>query len=430
SGGFTVTPPKEGDPGPVRAVNGYHFAYADNTPFYPMGTTCYAWTHQPPRLQEQTLEELKKGYFNKIRFCVFPKHYVYNLKEPQTYPYEGTAMDSSKLTPENFNDYNDNHGENNWDFMRFNPEHFRRFENRIADLAELGIEADIIVMHPYDRWGFSNMGEKNDDLYWKYIVARFAAFSNVWWSFANEFDLMPHKTIADWERYAEILCESDPYNHLRSIHNGAVLYDHTKPWVTHCSLQRHDVERITEWRDQYKKPAVIDEMGYEGNIPHGWGNLTAVELVRRFWEVAVRGGYNGHGETYLHPDDILWWSHGGKLHGESPERIRFLLDILKQTPGHGLKQYRPEDESFTRIFSGGGTVAIPEQPMPEGSYYLVYFGNERPDFFECNLDDSADCEVEVIDTWDMTITNAGVMRDKIRVELPGKEYMAVRIRKA
>ncbi len=34
-------------------------------------------------------------------------------------------------------------------------------------------------------------------------------------------------------------------------------------------------------------------------------------MVRRFWETAVRGGYCGHGETYLHPEDILWWSKGG-----------------------------------------------------------------------------------------------------------------------
>jgi hypothetical protein len=38
--------------------------------------------------------------------------------------------------------------------------------------------------------------------------------------------------------------------------------------------------------------------------------------------------------------------------------------------------------------------------------------------------------VEVIDTWKMTVKNLGVMRGKMRVDLPGKEYMAIRIRKA
>lgn len=42
-------------------------------------------------------------------------------------------------------------------FYRFNPKHFQHIEDCIQKLAALGIEADIIVMHPYDRWGFSKM---------------------------------------------------------------------------------------------------------------------------------------------------------------------------------------------------------------------------------------------------------------------------------
>ena len=92
----------------------------------------------------------------------------------------------------------------------------------------LGIEADIIVMHPYDRWGLSKMTADQDDLYWKDAARRFSAYRNVWWSFANEYDLLREKTIADWERYAEIVCREDPYQHLRSIHNCHTLYDYSR----------------------------------------------------------------------------------------------------------------------------------------------------------------------------------------------------------
>jgi hypothetical protein len=44
----------------------------------------------------------------------------------------------------------------------------------------------------------------------------------------------------------------------------------------------------------YKKPVVIDECAYEGNIHRGWGSITGEEMVRRFWEGYVRGGYVGH----------------------------------------------------------------------------------------------------------------------------------------
>ena len=430
-GKFFVTPPRGKNHGPVRVAKVRHFAYADGTPYYSVGTTCYVWTHQPPALQEKTLETLRQGYFNKIRFCIFPKHYDYNLNEPQTYPFEGTPMDSSVLTRDNFSQYSGACAGNRWDFTRFCPEHFRLIERRIRDLMELGIEADLIVMHPYDRWGFSEMDAETDDRYWKYVVARFAAFRNVWWSLANEYDLLSKKTEADWERYAAILCEKDPYHHLRSIHNCHDFYDHTRPWITHCSLQRQERYRSTEltgeYQEQYQKPVVWDEICYEGNINHCWGNISGQELVRRFWEAAVRGGYAGHGETYEDPDGILWWSHGGELHGASPRRLAFLHRILCETPGLGLVQLTQQERWG---FQWDDLVAVPEEESARSGYYLIYFGLFRPSFREYHLDDDTDYLVEVIDTWEMTVTRAGVFRGRFRVELPGREYLAIRIRKA
>ena len=101
-GSFQVTAPPAGNHGPVRVANTWHFAYEDGTPYYPLGTTCYVWNLQTEELQQQTLETLKANAFNKIRFCIFPKHYDYNLNEPISYPYEGTPCDSSVLTRENF----------------------------------------------------------------------------------------------------------------------------------------------------------------------------------------------------------------------------------------------------------------------------------------------------------------------------------------
>ena len=76
SGNFTVTPASGNNHGLVRVANTYHFAYEDGTPYYPIGTTCYVWTHQKPELQEKTLATLKKSVFNKIRFCIYPQLYL------------------------------------------------------------------------------------------------------------------------------------------------------------------------------------------------------------------------------------------------------------------------------------------------------------------------------------------------------------------
>ncbi|WP_408637268.1 DUF5605 domain-containing protein [Parablautia muri] len=39
--------------------------------------------------------------------------------------------------------------------------------------------------------------------------------------------------------------------------------------------------------------------------------------------------------------------------------------------------------------------------------------------------DDADYKVEVIDTWNMTVTSLGAMRGFHQVKMPGKQYMAL-----
>ncbi len=419
-GQFNVSAPSRDNHGPVRVAPTLHLVYEDGTPYHCLGTTCYVWTHQTVELQEQTLKTLSENAFNKVRFCIFPKHYLYNFHEPISYPYEGTPCDSSGLIEDNFVMLGEEailEG-NHWDFRRFNPVHFQQFEKRIMALRDLGIEADLILLHPYDRWGFSRMGTENEAFYLRYIIARFSAFRNVWWSLANEYDLFFHKSIQDWEANAAEICTHDPYRHLRSIHNCFQLYDFNRPWITHCSVQRTDLYKTAELTDdiraRYNKPVVLDEIAYEGNINHAWGNISGQEMTRRFWEGFVRGGYPGHGETYQHPEDILWWSHGGKLHGDSPARIQFLYEIMKQTPDSGLC---PAKGDWDEVL---GTAA-------GGSYSIHYYSLFRPGFRSFSLPEDKQYEVEVIDTWNMTIEKLGIFQGKVKIPLPGKEYMAIRI---
>ncbi len=420
TGTFSVTAPGQGNHGPVYVCNTLHFAYADGTPFYPVGTTSYVWTHQAEEIQQDTLRTLQNGYFNKIRFCVFPKHYDYNFNDPITFPYEGKPMDSSVLTSDNFSQYGPRSEGNTWNFHRFNPAHFQHLERRILDLQKIGVEADLILLHPYDRWGFSIMPQDCDDLYIRYVVARFAAYRNVWWSLANEYDFM-EKTTADWERIADIICRKDPYRHLRSIHNAwHNYYNFNRPWVTHCSMQTGEIEKTGLWREIYGKPVLVDETGYEGNLEHGWGNHSPEEMVRRFWEVTMRGGYATHGETYANPERILWWSRGGTLHGESAPRLKFLHDeILEKIPGPGLKP------ANILAFPFSATV---DDWLNKG-FYLAYFGISRPSYRHLPFSPDTRWHVELIDTWNMTVEDLGEFSGNASVSLPGRAYIALRIRR-
>lgn len=413
--------------GPVRVRNKYHFAYADGTEFYPFGTTCYAWIHQPEKIQMETLATLSQSCFNKLRMCVFPKFYSNNSTEPYLYPYEGQAPD-------------------HWDVTRFNPEFFQHLEDSVEKLQNLGIEVDLILFHPYDKghWGFDRMSHENDLRYLKYLIARIASFRNVWWSLANEYDYMEKKTKADWDDFLAFVANKDPYHHLLSIHQGDVLYDHWDPKITHASIQlgthNGDVELgfgvYKAHRDIYQKPVIYDEVGYEGNLMQRWGSLSAQEVVDKYWKAAVSGVYMSHGETFQDPKDLIWWAKGGILKGESPARIAFLKNIIAESGTGGLE---PLDHWW--ILNGAGC---------NGQYYLFYFGStvpmqwkfQLPAFKTPEIPMGTRFAVDVIDTWNMTVTRESKeyeITDKDRyhytcagqpfVEGLEKPYMAIRIQR-
>ena len=146
---------------------------------------------------------------------------------------------------------------------------------------------------------------------------------------------------------------------------------------------------------------------------------TPVSYTHLFWEAFCRGAYPGHGETYMNDEGILWWSHGGKLHGESPERFKFLQKIMEETPAPGL---RPLENQWDEV---GAAV---DNSLQDIKYYIFYYSFMRPSFREYHIDDETEFEVEVIDTWNMTIEKKGIFKGKFRIDLPGREYMAVRVR--
>jgi hypothetical protein len=149
-------------------------------------------------LQERTLKTLKTAPFNKLRMSVFPKHYNYNKNEPSFYPFpRDKGVD---------------------DFSRFNPAFFDHFESCMADLMELGIEADIIR-------------------------------------------------------------QNDPYDHMAGIYNCFGFYEHGESWVSHASIKSSALHRAREWRTQYRKPIIYDECRYEGNIWEQWCNQSAHEMT-------------------------------------------------------------------------------------------------------------------------------------------------------
>ena len=425
--------------GLVKAV-GTHFEYEDGMLFAPFGTTVYALASQEDELVEQTLETLKNAPFNKIRMCVFPKDYDYNKNEPPFYAFEKAADGS-------------------WDVNRPCFAFWHRFERILDRIGAMGIQVDLILFHPYDRWGFDRMPQSDNLVYLNYLLRRLSAKPYIWWSLANEYDLSRGKTLAEWEEIEEYVAANDPFHHLLSCHNCFAHWDFSRPNVTHASIQTKALTSLPVWIRRLQKPVMIDECCYEGNIQHSWGSISGREMVFRFWRCIASGASCTHGETFLAEDEILWWARGGELKGASPRRIAFLREIVERLPGplspaegglESLIHMSPEEldarmskapqeqqEAMRPFITSmrrmnpvdlalhlGGEHAWAAKCGEEA--FLWFYDFQTYGMQTLNLPEEKTYRVEIIDTWEMTRETAVANAfGKTMIHLPGKEGMAV-----
>lgn len=160
--------------------------------------------------------------------------------------------------------------------------------------------------------------------------ARLSAYRNIWWSLANEYEMLYDKTIADWDAY---------------------------------------------------------------------------------------------GETFHREDEVLWWAKGGKLYGESIERIAFLKEVLETLEGDwspsGKNAKNPnldsndkaaikQENCFWGLFDHvpeyvkNGFVYNSPLKLSGDGYYLEYFGRTCPALTRADFSEEMKCQVEIIDIWNMT----------------------------
>src|SRR5207342_3364358 len=139
------------------------------------------------------------------------------------------------------------------------------------------------------------------------------------------------------------------------------------------------------------------------------------------------GTYVGHGETYVDKNEVVWWSKGGILKGQSPQRIAFLRQVLEAGPAEGIDPI----DTWQDVHVAGKA----------GSYYLLAFGKDQPTEWQFELpkkglEPGAKFHVEILDTWNMTATPVDQVftiepysdyrvRAKGTVKLPGKPYIVL-----
>lgn len=193
----------------------------------------------------------------------------------------------------------------NPDHSRFNLAYWRHYDRMMNALHERGIIAHLMFKVYNKSVNWPQSGSAEDELWFRWIVARYAAFPNLVWDFSKES--FYEKDVDYKTSRLKLIRENDPYRHLITIHddNG---YDKGTfdDLVDFQADQNHGDGRhktILNQRSRGQWPVMNIEFGYEhgpgGLQDKTYGGSQSPEVVcRRAWELATAGAYLTYYYTY------------------------------------------------------------------------------------------------------------------------------------
>ena len=202
-----------------------------------------------------------------------------------------------------------------YDVTRFNVEHFRKAERMLAHARKHDLNVSLIFaldvadkgVDPFG--GKASTGNVDEQRYYRYCVARFAAFANVWWDLINEWNLC--RTEAWVNKMGVLMKRWDPYDHLTSVHGTGTFPFGDQPWVDYIMFQSWDEHGAYDFMLRARQaqaasgrplPIINEEYGYEDHYPYPWGEKRvwpariAETRARLAWEITMAGGYQTTGE--------------------------------------------------------------------------------------------------------------------------------------
>jgi hypothetical protein len=301
--------------------SGRYFEHADGTPFYWMGEASWALHTKRAGVNGpflEYLEDRKKKKFTVIVMTV--GHPASTEQEEETSSYyfggaevylnEGGAPYSGK------------------GYERINPLYFKYLDQKIQMINEAGIVPALTGM-----WGqeFPVMGVAITQEYWRYIVARYAAY-NVFWVIAAEYYYYPD--LEAWRAVGREIKRVDPYGHPITLHSDAPLssgrhfqdhdewFDFSMIQVGHRYTFRSFIASIpmSDYCRKRAKPSIMQGSLYED---HGSADLESEGHLQRFTDRDVRYAayvsllqgcigqtYGGHGIWNFFTEGMSWQSAG------------------------------------------------------------------------------------------------------------------------
>ena len=228
-----------------------------------------------------------------------------------------------------------------FDVTRFNIGYWRKIERMLRSARQKDMVVSIIFYVDGRRPGVDpfkeRMGGEDEQRYYRYGVARFAAFSNVMWDVTNEYRLFRNDAWA--EKMGAFIDRCDPYDHLTSVHGHGDFRFQRSPWADFAMYQRWDeaggykfmlANRSKQTETGRIMPQVNEEYGYEDHYPTWGGNRKAparrADNRRRLaWGMYMAGCYQTTGER---ADTGTGWgpdTGGGWLNGRGDDSMNMLV---------------------------------------------------------------------------------------------------------
>jgi hypothetical protein len=274
-----------------------------------------------------------------------------------------------------------------FDVTRFNVAHWQKLDRLVKHARDKGMVVSLIfyvdgLEHGCDPFKKSNMGNADEQRYYRYAVARYWAFENIMWDVTNEYHLFRSE---EWvEKMGGLLKAADPARHLISVHGHADFPFRKSPWVDVVLYQSWDecggYEFMTSCRRKQAEtgrilPQVNEEYGYEDHYP-AWGcgpnarkveNGRSADNRRRLaWEMYMAGSYQTTGERANEGTGAGADTGGGWINGRGNSSMTMLqgykhiTDIFRKVAYWKMNPH-PELVSY-------GNLCLAEP----GKQYLVY----------------------------------------------------------
>jgi hypothetical protein len=270
----------------IDADRPHHFVYQDGTRYFLVGYECdWLWAldlNSPDIRQLETFvhEISTYGGFNHVVTQAYA-HYTKWARDipmpPRIAPTELYAWEGTNESP---------------DHERLNLKYWQHYDRVVSLLQEKGIIAHIMitVWNKFVNW--PEQESADDDKFWKYVLARYQAYSNVVWDVSKEAQNRPDEY---WEDRFEFVKKHDAHDRLVTIHSLWHRHEDLKQrYCDFISDQQHSKwhEHIIDRREFMERPVVNIEFGYEvGPIETYRVKQDPDEVRRRMWIIYMAGGY-------------------------------------------------------------------------------------------------------------------------------------------